>query len=357
MKSLLFAALAAAAVQSTPPPSPPPPAPAVAPDIVSKDILPRAEPVFSNGVRLASGVRYWTPLGFRPLEMDVYQPAGAPARRPLVVFIHGGGWLGGDSHVNGAFVDFPGLLSEIAARGYVVASIDYRLSGEAPWPAQGQDVKAAIRYLRLNADRFGIDPDRVAAWGASAGGHLSAIAATTCGVEELEPRPLAGPGPASAEPVTQGEVSDCVQAAVSWFGVFDMATIRAQARAVGALSRETGDAPEWRLLGCFDADCAEDRLWSASPAAHVDAATPPMLLIVGDADRIVPHAQTLQMDAVLTRAGATHETHVLKGVGHDFLGGTEAATRSANHEAVALTVAFLDRVLKPDPEARGTRAP
>ncbi|MEN5362717.1 alpha/beta hydrolase [Brevundimonas intermedia] len=280
--------------------------------------------------------------------MDVYQPAGATTKRPLVVFIHGGGWIGGDSHVNGAFVDFPGLLSDIAARGYVVASIDYRLSGEAAWPAQGQDVKAAIRYLRLNADRFGIDPDRVAAWGASAGGHLSAIAATTCGVAGLEPRREVGPGPAAADPVTREGTNDCIQASVSWFGVFDISTIRAQSRAVGALSRETAAAPEWRLLDCFDADCPADRMRSASPMNHVGPATPPMLLIVGDADRVVPHAQTLQMDQALTRAGTPHQTHVIKGVGHDFLGETPEATEAANHEAVALTVAFLDRVLKPD---------
>jgi acetyl esterase/lipase len=120
--------------------------------------------------------------------MDIYLPPktlAAPAGGfPMVMYIHGGGWMAGNSHSIVPFVDFPGVLANIAARGYVVTSVNYRLSGEAIWPAQAQDIKAAIKFLRLHAGKYQINPDRFMTWGVSAGGHLSAIAGVTCGAPE-----------------------------------------------------------------------------------------------------------------------------------------------------------------------------
>ena len=103
------------------------------------------------------------------------------------------------------------MLADLASRGYVTASAEYRLSGEEPFPGPLYDVKAAIRFLRENADQYGIDPDRIAIWGSSAGGHLAALATASCGNEKLE-----------AYSATRSETSACVDAAAIWYGIFDL---------------------------------------------------------------------------------------------------------------------------------------
>ena len=141
---------------------------------------------FPGGVTMTE-MTYGTPQGFRPLTLDLYQPQGKSDPRPVLVFIHGGNWVGGDSRHDSPFGDFPGLLASIAARGYVVASVNYRLAGEAHFPAAVIDVKTAIRYLRDHAGDYNLDGTRFAAWGVSAGGHLAAMIGVTCGVAALEP--------------------------------------------------------------------------------------------------------------------------------------------------------------------------
>ena len=190
----------------------------VAADVVTEDRFPVHKATFPGGVTGLADVVFARPNGFRPVKLDLYlPPAGAP--KPFVVYVHGGGWSGGSPRNSAAFEGWPGVLASLAARGYVVASLDYRLSGEAPFPAAEQDVKAAIRWLRANAAKYGIDPQRGLIWGASAGGHLAALAATSCGVAALEPEVGRGgrgraPAPAESQP------SDCVQAWVTWYGIF-----------------------------------------------------------------------------------------------------------------------------------------
>jgi acetyl esterase/lipase len=303
---------------------------------------------FANGVRSTTDLPFWAPVGYRPLTLDIYQPpASMPRPRagfPLVVQIHGGGWMIGDKRISGPFVDWPSVLASLSATGYVVAAIDYRLSSEAQFPVQAQDVKAAIRWLRLNASKYGIDRTRVVTWGESAGAHLAALAAVSCGADLLEPRESTNPFNLVSE-VTSKNASDCVQGGISWFGVFDMTTIQAQAREVHALSRDERDAPEWRLLGCFATQCRPTQLAAASPISYVDKNDPPMLLIVGDADRTVPTEQTLQMAERLDSAGVKNQVLVLPGVNHEFLGKTAEATRQANLKALAATFQFIDDVI------------
>jgi acetyl esterase/lipase len=358
----------------------PQPLPAVASQPVERDHYPAPPFRFANGVRGVPGVVYRTQPGYRPLTLDLYLPPAA-ARRPahgfpLVVHVHGGAWMGGDSRRSGVFVDFPAVLAALAARGYVVASVDYRLSGQAIFPAQIQDVKAAIKFLRLHAADYGVDPARAIAWGESAGAHLAALAAVSCGAQPLEPRqttpPAAPESPAGTAAPSDVDVSDCVQASVAWFGVFDMATIQVQARQDGATSRDAPDAPEWRLLGCFAGQCSEGQLAEASPVAYVlpgcftgqcgegqlaaaspvahgNAQTPPMLLIVGDQDKTVPHQQTLEMAETLKQAGVAHELMVIPGAGHGFLGKTLAQTRDANLAALEATFRFIDQTMHAAP--------
>jgi len=312
---------------------------------------------FANGVLSTLDVQFWAPVGYRPLTLDIYlPPASVPKPKagfPLVVQIHGGGWMIGDKRLSGPFVDWPSVLASLSATGYVVAAVDYRLSSEAQFPVQAQDVKASIRWLRLNAAKYGIDPRRVVAWGESAGAHLAALAAVSCGAGLLEPKESSNPFGLVSD-VTTKNASDCVQGGVAWFGVFDMTTIQAQAREVRAMSRDERDAPEWRLLGCFATQCRPAQLAAASPISYVDKKDPPMLLIVGDADKTVPSEQSLQMDERLESFGVRHELLVLPGVNHEFLGKTPQATREANLKALAATFEFIDSVIGPSPVPRGS---
>lgn len=303
---------------------------------------------FANGVRSTMDVQFWAPVGYRPLTLDIYLPPRSVSRPktgfPLVVQIHGGGWMIGDKRISGPFVDWPSVLASLAATGYVVAAIDYRLSSEAQFPVQAQDVKASIRWLRLNAAKYGIDRTRVIAWGESAGAHLAALTAVSCGARLLEPQEPTNIFNIVSD-VTTSRVSDCVQGGIAWFGVFDMSTIQAQAREVQALSRDERDAPEWRLLGCFATQCRPSQLAAASPITYVDKKDPPMLLIVGDADTTVPADQTRQMAGKLDSLGVRHELLVLPGVRHQLLGKTPDATRDANLKALAATFRFIDDII------------
>lgn len=333
--------------------SPPSSVPEVAPQVVRTDHYPPSRITFPNGVRGKPGLIYSQPVGYRPLALDLYIPPEThprpPQGFPLVIYIHGGGWLEGDRHLSGPFVDFPGVLASLAARGYVVASIDYRLSGEATFPAQIQDVKAAIRWIRSRSSEYDLDPARAMTWGASAGGHLAALTAVTCNVPALEPAQSSG------GPGIPPQTSDCIQGAVSWYGVFDIATIAAQAREGNAFSRDVASVPEWRLLGCFAQACKNGQIAAASPVTYVDATDPPMLLITGTEDTIVPYQQTIEMAEKLKTVGVSHEVMVLPGVDHSFLGSTGEQTRDANLEALDATFRFIDKTMKaPQGDVRGT---
>jgi acetyl esterase/lipase len=332
-------------------PSPPP---EIAVGVAHEDHYPATQVTFPNGVKGIPGLVYWQPLGYRPLTLDIYlPPAGRPRPAtgfPLIVHIHGGGWMVGDSHLGGPFLDFPGVLASLAARGYVVASINYRLSSEAAFPAQAQDVKAAIRWLRSRAAEYGIDPARAMTWGESAGGHLAGLVAVSCGAQALEPAQtikIALPN-TPHNVVTSNKVSDCVQGGVTWYGVFDIATIAAQARQDKAMSRDVADAPEWKLLGCFATECKKGEIAAASPVTYVDAKSPPMLLIAGSEDKTVPYHQTLEMADKLKAAGVAPELIVIPGVHHGFVGKTLEETRDANLKALDATFRFIDKTMKND---------
>jgi carboxylesterase type B len=177
---------------------------AVSGQVVVGDAYPPRHIGFPGGVTGFPDLVYETVPGFRPLHLDLYRPADGPDKtlHPFVVYVHGGGWMGGHTRQSGAFTRWPDVLAALAARGYVVASIEYRLSSEARFPAAQQDVKAAIRWLRSQALTYHIDKTRGLIWGASAGGQLAALTATSCGVATLDP-------------VGAPAESDCVQGAVT----------------------------------------------------------------------------------------------------------------------------------------------
>jgi acetyl esterase/lipase len=309
---------------------------------VREDVFPKSTVRFPGGVVARPDIEYANLTGFRPLLLDLYVQEPSPSPRPLVIWIHGGGWNRGDSRTSGAYADFPAVLASLAARGYVVASVNYRLSGEAKFPAAVQDVKAAVRYLRTNAGRYGIDPARVILWGGSAGGHLAALAAASCGVAAFEPAESTGRLPKSeAGKSAAPPVSDCVQGAVVWYGFSDFAAYAAQRKAESPDAKLLSGLGEF--LGCEPADCPAVAA-RASPASYVGSATPPMLLIHGQADRTAPVEQAQELAALLKTAGRPVETLLLPEIDHGFIGTSPPATRDASLLALRRSFDFIDRI-------------
>jgi acetyl esterase/lipase len=279
---------------------------------------PRAH-VRPDGSLLYASVPYATVLGYRPLLLDLHVPAG-PGPWPLAVWVHGGAWLSGDRRTLPPTVAPVGFHDRLLRRGYAVAGIDYRLSGEALFPAQLHDVKAAIRWLRAYAADLDLEPGRFAVWGESAGGHLVALAALTADAAGAE---LEGE-------VGLTGVSSRVQAVVDWYGVSDI---------VG-LGREHPDSPEAQLLGGRPTDLRELAAL-ASPTEHAHAGAPPFLCMHGTDDQIVPYSQSEHLAAVLHAYGVRCDMYPVPGADHIFTGAPDVGA------LVEASVDFLDDVLKP----------
>jgi acetyl esterase/lipase len=270
-----------------------------------------------DGTRLLGGVPYAAIPGVRPLELDLYLPAGN-GPHPVALFLHGGGWRVGSRHSGGPA--FPGrsLFERVAAAGIAVASADYRLSGEAVWPAQLSDAKAAVRWLRARAGELGVDGDRIAAWGESAGGHLAELLGLVTD-EGLE-GDVGMTGPSSA-----------VVAVAAWYAPSDVA----------AVATDTGADPadattrEALLLGAAPS-AVPDVAAQASPVTYARAGVPPFLLLHGRADRLIPCVQSERLAEALTGAGADVALHTYDGADHMWRGAPEAAA-----DALDRTVAFL----------------
>jgi len=311
---------------------------------VLEDRYPVRRTPFANGVVGLADLTYADIPGFRPLRLDLYlAPDGTKTLHPLVIFVHGGGWQGGHTRHSGAFEDWPGVLASLAARGYVVTSVEYRLSGEARFPAAIQDVKSAIRWLRAHSSEYGIDPARALIWGGSAGGQLAALAATSCGVAELEP-PVPAPAPGAAAPPKLPAASDCVQGLIAWYGVFDFATLPSQSAALGGRDGGADSAPS-RYLGCALSACAKVAA-TASPASYVDSKDPPTLLVHGSDDHTVPTQQSRDFLALLRSKGVAAELVEIPAVDHSFIGKTPQITRAASLQALQRSFDFIDSTMR-----------
>ncbi|UVO53119.1 alpha/beta hydrolase [Sphingomonas sp. SUN039] len=290
---------------------------------VPGDVYPDRVTRFPGGVTGLADVEYASIPGYRPEIVDLYlPPKGKVATpRPLVIYIHGGGWVGGHTRQAAAFSNFPGVLAKLASEGFVVASLEYRLAGEARFPAQLQDVRAAIRFLKGNAAKYGIDASRVALWGGSAGGHLAALGALSCGASGIDAKP-------------QPAGSECVQGAVIWYGVFDFAPLvaRAEGAPVGLLGCATG------------ASCPADKIAAVSPLTYLDAKDPPFLLIHGDADKVVSVDQSLTAFDRMKAVGVPVDKIVFTGIDHSFIGTTPKATRDASLTAINASFDFFHRL-------------
>jgi acetyl esterase/lipase len=288
------------------------------------DVYPDRLTRFEGGVSSLADVTYSVLPGFRPLVLDLYLPPGT-ATHPLVVYVHGGGWVGGNTRHSGALADFPRALARLASEGFTVASVEYRLSSEAPFPAQLQDLRAALRYLRANAVKYRIETDKVAIWGGSAGGQLSALAALSCGELGLDPVSKDAP------PVG----SECVQGAVIWYGIFDFAPVAARP-----------EAAVTALLGCKE-NCSE-AIRRASPVTYLDAKDPPFLLIHGEQDRTVDVSQSRNFEAAARKVGLKLRSIYIPAVDHSFVGQSPEVTRKATLEATNATFDFFHELFPAD---------
>lgn len=280
-----------------------------------------------GGVRLRSGVPYAAIPGIRPLELDLVLPPETGEPVPVVVFLHGGGWRMGSRHSVGPAYAAARPFEQLARAGVAVASIDYRLSGEAVWPAQLHDAKAAVRWLRSRAEDLGIDPTRIAAWGESAGGHLASLLGLTTDDAGLE-GDVGIRGPSSA-----------VSAVVSWYGPSDVAAVATD------LGADPDDATtrEAQLLGA-PAARVPDLAAQASPITHVSPGAPPFLLLHGTADRFVPCVQSERLHAALEAAGVPVEFDAYEGADHMWLGSADAPQRALDR-----TTDYLRRQLAARP--------
>jgi len=226
-----------------------------------------------KGVAWIKNIEYGK-VGDRPLLLDLYTPKDLDKPVPGLIFIHGGGWAGGDKR------DYKYYTVRYAKRGYVVASISYRFVKEAPFPACVQDAKCAVRWMRANAKKYHIDPKRIAAIGGSAGGHLSMMLGYSAGVPELE-----GDG-------GHAEYSSAVQAVVNLYGPVDLTVPEARTHPT--------------ILAFFAGktyDEVPDQYALASPITHLDKSDPPTLILHGTIDDLVPIEQADTLAARLEKLG------------------------------------------------------
>lgn len=264
-------------------------------------------------IKTTNDIEYARVAG-QPLKLDLYQPAAGAA--PLLIWVHGGAWEAGSKS--------PMPLTGLVEHGYAVASLDFHPASAARFPGQVHEIKAAIRFLRASARRYGYDARRIGILGASSGGHLAALVGTTNGQAELE-------GALGDHP----SESSAVQAIVSYFGASNLTTILAQSTPFGlgirkpALQRLLGAQPEEN----------EATAKLASPVFQVDASDPPLLMLHGDQDPQMPINQSHELQGQYESHGLESHLIVVHGAAH----GGDVFFAPQNTERVA---AFLDAHLR-----------
>jgi acetyl esterase/lipase len=263
-----------------------------------------------SAVTLHHGVEFAVVEGFRPLLLDLYQPAPGSGSGAAIVYLHGGGWAVGTRRRMGrALASWsPTALDRLAQAGFVVATVDYRLSGEARFPAQLHDVKAAIRWVRGNATSLGVDPTRLVVWGESAGGHLAMLAGLTGDQAALEGDVGGFVGQSSA-----------VCAVIDWYGPMDLLALSSHHAPDSDKQPDDADSWESMMVGApLQAD--PDRTRAASPISYVRADTPPIQIHHGSADTFVPFAQSAQFVAAMGKVGGSVELITVEGSDHFWIG-------------------------------------
>jgi acetyl esterase/lipase len=250
-------------------------------------VLDVAPVTLSSGGTLYPAIEFGSIEGFRPLQLDLYLPERTSAPSPVIVYFHGGGWAVGTRRRFGrAFKSWsPAALARLTAAGFAVITVDYRLSGEATFPAQIDDAKAAVRWLRANAEELHVDVDRIVAWGESAGGQLAALLGVT----------------------GHRDTADDVCAVISWYAPMDLR------------NGSDPDSPESKMLGGTAVSRPELAV-AASPITQVHPAAPPFHIQHGTVDTLVPIGQSERMVEALRDAGVPVVFKTIEGSDHFWTG-------------------------------------
>jgi acetyl esterase/lipase len=276
----------------------------------------QGSPPIEPGVDQSAYKNKWLDLnyanGLPSQKLDIYLPEEGSGPFPVIIFIHGGGWASGDK-ANGVIVS----VLKAVKRGYAVASMNYRLSGEAKFPSQIYDVKGAIRFLRANAKKYNLNPDKIAAWGNSAGGHLAALAGTSGGVLDVED-------------ITMGnlEQSSKIQAVVDWYGPIDLAKM------------DKENSPERNLIGSPFSE-VPDLAKKANPVTYISKDDPPFFIQHGNKDVAVLPEQSISFASALKKVLGKEKvtSEIINGAGH-----VDKAFET--DENISHVLDFLDKILK-----------
>jgi len=285
----------------------------------SQPAAPKPPPPPPEGVNVIRDVEY-AKVADISLLMDIYIPKDARGALPCVMYIHGGGWRRGDKHQQTGV--------PLGTHGYVVASINHRTSFQAVFPAQIEDCKAAIRFLRASADKYHIDPKHMGVWGDSSGGHLSALVGTSGDVKALE-----------GTVGNHADQSSRVQAVCVYYGPIDFLAILNQKSDIKR--GEFPGAPEAQLLGGRTLD-KKDLAIAANPITYITKDDPPFLIVHGAKDIRVPIAQSQALRDALKAAGVEANLELIAGAGHGFNAEQQA-------RALPLVLTFFNKHLKTAP--------
>ncbi len=274
-----------------------------------------------NTVNIPEGVTVHRDLiygrvGQRELPLDLYLPADTSSPVPVVIWVHGGAWRGGGKG-NG------GRARNMTTRGFAVVDVEYRLSGEALFPAQIEDCKTAVRWVRAHAKKYNLDPDRIGAWGSSAGGHLVAMMGLTHDEGVFET-------------ADHSQYSSAVQVVCNWFGPTDFLRMN---DFEGRIDHDAADSPESQLIGGPIQKNVE-KVAAANPITYVSKDDPPMLIMHGEKDLSVPYNQSELLYAAMQKAGLDVTLYKVVNAGHGF--------GNADNQAslVEMSVQFLEKHLK-----------
>lgn len=247
-------------------------------------------------------------------KLDIIYPTiGKPPFKVIILF-HGGGWVKGNKQSASLSSQFLALQ-----QGYAIASIGYRLSDEAKWPAQLYDAKAAIRYIRANGDKYQLDVNRIVVWGNSAGGYLAEMLGATNGMKEMEDLTMGNPNSSSS-----------VQGIVSWFGISDLTTLS-----------DKGTKFANQLMG-FDVRKNHHKAKLASPLEYITSEFPPILLVHGTNDQVVPFEQSIDMARKINKITGKKQAHL-----KIFKGAIHSDTVIKTVENVADNLNFIDKIMYP----------